>query len=76
MPLPCNIDACGKLARLIYGIVLLIAGLVLAIVWAWPGGAWWAWAISVAIMLGGGFAIFEARVGWCAVRAMGFKTPM
>ena len=23
-----------------------------------------------------GFAIFEARAGWCVIRAMGFKTPM
>ena len=24
----------------------------------------------------GAFAVFEARAGWCAVRAMGFKTKM
>ena len=24
----------------------------------------------------GAFAVFEARAGWCVVRAMGFKTPM
>jgi hypothetical protein len=76
MPLTCNIDGRGKLARFIYGVILLIAGIALAVFWAWPNGAWWAWAISVCCMLGGAFAIFEARVGWCVVRAMGFKTPM
>jgi hypothetical protein len=29
-----------------------------------------------AAMLGGAFAIFEARAGWCALRAMGIKTPL
>jgi hypothetical protein len=27
-------------------------------------------------MLGGAFMIFEGVNGWCAVRAMGFKTPI
>jgi len=27
-------------------------------------------------VLGGAFAIFEARAGWCALRAMGIKTPL
>lgn len=76
MPLPCNIDARGKRARLIYGVVLLIVGVILAIVWAWPSETWWAWTLSILCTLGGAFAIFEARAGWCAVRAMGFKTPM
>jgi len=76
MPLQCNIDAKGKAIRLIYGIVLLIAGIVLVVIWAWPGGGVWAWIVSVGLTLGGGFAIFEARSGWCVVRAMGFKTPI
>ena len=25
---------------------------------------------------GGAFAIFEARKGWCIVRAIGIKTPL
>ena len=75
MPLPCNIDARGKRARLIYGIVLLVLGIVLVFVWALPAGTFWAWAVTAACLLGGAFAIFEARAGWCVVRAMGFKTP-
>lgn len=34
---------------------------------------WYAVAAAVA---GGAFAIYEARAGWCVVRAMGFKTPL
>lgn len=36
---------------------------------------WFAWVISGALILGGGFSIFEARKGWCAIRAMGLWTP-
>jgi len=27
-------------------------------------------------VLSGAVALFEARKGWCAVRAMGIRTPM
>jgi hypothetical protein len=32
--------------------------------------------VTLLILLSGVFAIFEARAGWCIVRAMGFKTPI
>jgi hypothetical protein len=72
----CNIDAKGKFVRLIYGIVLLCAGLVLMFAWAIHIGGAIAWLITIALILGGAFAIFESRSGWCVVRAMGFKTPI
>ncbi|MGA1046018.1 MAG: hypothetical protein ACO3ZY_12565, partial [Phycisphaerales bacterium] len=28
------------------------------------------------VAVGGAFMLFEGLVGWCAVRAMGFKTPV
>jgi hypothetical protein len=34
---------------------------------------WYAVAAAVA---GGAFAVYEARAGWCVIRAMGFKTPL
>ena len=74
MPLTCNIDAKGKLVRLIYGAVLLIAGILLVALWAAGSGSLIAWIVSIAVALGGAFAIFESRAGWCVVRAMGFKT--
>jgi hypothetical protein len=76
MRLTCNIDSRGKLARLIYGIALAAAGILLIGLWAWPSGGVVAWVISIACLLSGGFAVFEARAGWCVVRAMGFRTPM
>jgi uncharacterized membrane protein HdeD (DUF308 family) len=76
MPLTCNIDARGKRARLIYGIIMLLLGIVLVFTLAIPTGSVWMWVIAVACVLFGAFAIFEARAGWCVMRAMGFKTRM
>jgi uncharacterized membrane protein HdeD (DUF308 family) len=70
----CNIDARGKAVRLINGIVGLIAGLVLLFAWALPHGGWVAWTVTGVVLLFSAFSIFEARAGWCVVRAMGFKT--
>jgi hypothetical protein len=76
MPLQCNIDAKGKRVRLINGIVTTITGVVLLFVWALPSRSAIAWTLTIACVLGGAFMIFEARAGWCALRAMGIKTPM
>ena len=72
----CNIDSRGKAARLIYGIVVVAIGLGLLLFWALRGGGILGWVISVACVAMGAFSIFEARAGWCVIRAMGFKTPM
>jgi hypothetical protein len=76
MPLQCNIDSKGKAIRMVYGIVCVVVGIALMFLWARPAGGWVAWAVSLLLLLGGGFAIFESRAGWCAIRAMGFKTPL
>jgi hypothetical protein len=72
----CNIDARGKRVRLISGIVVtLIGGGLLA--WTAGGVARhqsWGWAVGGALVLGGAFQIFEGWRGWCALRAIGFKT--
>ena len=76
MALTCNIGAAGKAARLRIGIIGVAAGLVLALlvgIGLLPSISWWA---VTAIVAGGSFAIWEARAGWCIVRAMGFKTPV
>jgi len=72
--LPCNIDSRGKLARLIYGIILLLAGVGMILLWAIPAQAITAWIISIATAAGGAFAIFESRAGWCVIRALGIRT--
>ena len=76
MALECNIDAAGKAARLKVGIFGVTVGIGLALVTAigiLPSIAWWGVLASIA---GGTFTIWEARAGWCVVRAMGFQTPM
>lgn len=77
MPLACNIDAKGKSIRLIGGLLAILAGLfgylmvdqdVLPIPETLGH-------IGVAlVLLSGAFSIFEARSGWCVVRALGFRT--
>jgi hypothetical protein len=76
MPFTCNIDRRGKRARLIYGVLMLLLGIILALVWAWPKGGVGRWTVAVLCAVAGGFGIFEATVGWCVVRAMGIKTRM
>ncbi len=75
-PMQCNIDAKGKRARLITGLLTVVAGLVVAgLVMRGVLPGWCVWVVMGALV-GGGFAIFEARSGWCALRAMGVKTPL
>lgn len=72
----CNIDARGKRLRLLGGLALLALAAVLAFAWALPTGSLVAWIVSVATLLSGAFMVYEARAGWCALRAMGVKTPV
>ena len=70
----CNIGTKGRIARFIWGIALIAAAGLLALWGAWPRHSLWMWIVSALLAGGGGFAIFEARAGWCAMRAMGYKT--
>ena len=73
----CNIGAKGKAVRLRLGLMALAGALALAAVVATgflEGVIWW-YAVA-ATAFGGLFTIWEARAGWCIVRAMGFKTPL
>jgi hypothetical protein len=72
----CNIDGRGKAVRLIGGILFLLAGIAAVLLWAGPTGRVAPWVISCTFVFAGAFMIFEARAGWCVVRAMGFKTPL
>ena len=73
----CNIGAKGKLARLVTGIMAIgfAAVLGLLIVMGVISSTMWWYAVG-AIAFGGAFAIFEAKAGWCIVRAIGIKTPL
>ena len=71
----CNIDAQGKALRLAGGLAGLTFGLALTtlLVLNVLSGLVASSAAAGAIF-GGAFAIFEARAGWCVVRALGFHT--
>lgn len=69
----CNINGKGKAVRLLSGLCFLIAG-ALTLVFGGVEGI--PVIIGAALLLGGGFMVFEGWSGWCAVRAMGFKTPV
>ncbi len=56
--------------------MLLAAGLLMLFLWALRSDGAWPWVVTVACLAGGAFGVFEARAGWCVVRAMGFKTPV
>ena len=60
----------GGLAAIFGSLILagLLATDVLTVSMGWYGVA--------GGIFGGAFAIFEARAGWCIVRALGFKTPL
>ena len=72
----CNIDQRGKTVRLVGAAFLETMGLLLGVLWYFEWAPAWAIWPAVAIWLSGMFVLFEAAIGWCAVRAMGFKTPV
>ena len=73
----CNLDAKGKAARLLGGTASVIGGILLSLLLLTDtlvvDFGWYAVAGAV---LGGAFAIWEGRAGWCIVRAIGIKTPL
>ena len=77
MAFECNIDDRGRAVRMKLGIRLVIISLILAALTSFeilptPLG----WLATAASFGGGAFTIWEARMGWCVVRAMGFKTKI
>jgi hypothetical protein len=73
----CNIGAKGKAVRLKMGIITLVFATLLAavVLTGFLESVLWWYAVAI-IAFGGAFTIFEARAGWCVIRAMGFKTPI
>ncbi|RAH14332.1 MAG: hypothetical protein CMB56_005430 [Methanobacteriota archaeon] len=73
----CNIDARGKAVRLIGGILSLIAGIIIGILYGMEiiNSSFW-YTSSLFLIFGGCFGIFEGKSGWCVARAIGIKTPL
>ena len=73
----CNIDQKGRLARLYTGIAAIVFGIVVALLtFIGVAPTMFGWLTVAGSIFGGAFAIFEARKGWCIVRAVGIKTPL
>ena len=73
----CNIDDRGKATRLLGGIAGVMFGLALIALLALDVLSGLATSsVAAGSLFGGAFAIFEARAGWCVVRAMGIRTPL
>ncbi|MBI1742328.1 DUF2892 domain-containing protein [Candidatus Acetothermia bacterium] len=70
----CNIDRRGRWARGIPGVLLIIG----ALIWHWVASDAGIWMNLLHLLIGlvGAFMIFQALAGWCAIRAMGFRTPL
>jgi hypothetical protein len=62
-----NINGAGRILRAVFGVALIITGLLLS-----QSSHW----ICTALVLTGGFVLFEAARGWCFLRACGIKTKL
>ncbi|NBX25185.1 MAG: hypothetical protein EBQ99_03925 [Planctomycetes bacterium] len=71
----CNIDRRGRTARIVTGTLVEAVGMGLLAWWFLGGPPWTIWP-ALGCIAGGNFAIIEGAIGWCAVRAMGFRTPL
>ena len=77
MALECNIDSKGRAMRLVAGILAILGGVVAYFILTLdiiPVPESIGTLGVLAMVLGGAFAIFEAKAGWCVVRALGFRT--
>jgi len=74
MGLACNIDSVGKAYRFRMGLLLMAVAAAVALAWALPFASRTGWILAGMVALGGGISLFEARAGWCVVRALGFRT--
>lgn len=74
--LTCNINRAGRWARGISGLLFLGIAAIVLLRGPGVGGEALRWTVGIVAALLGAFQLFEALVGWCITRAMGFKTPM
>lgn len=72
----CNIGAKGKFFRLSIGLMSIITGISLLTLLNFNliiSNEMY--VIGIFSILGGIFSVWEAKEGWCIVRAIGIKTP-
>lgn len=77
MALSCNINQQGRTLRIVAGAMLEGPGFVLlALRFTGVLAGDWPWFVGAAAVAGGSFMIIEGALGWCAIRALGIKTPI
>ena len=74
MALVCNIDQRGRSVRYRVAAGLVCFGVVAGWATSRFSDGIAPWVVGGLLVAGGLFAWFEASRGWCAVRALGFKT--
>jgi hypothetical protein len=62
-----NIGQRGRIVRAVWGLALIVAGLLVSARNGW---------LCIALLVVGGFALYEAARGWCLMRACGIKTKL
>jgi len=70
-----NIGRAGRIARAISGVLCIALSLV-GLTLGWPEPRWLRYVLACLLIATGGFQLFEARRGWCVVRACGLRTPL
>ncbi len=77
MAVSCNINRQGRTLRIVAGAMLEGPGFVLLVL-RFTGVLTgdWPWFVGAAAVVGGSFMIIEGALGWCAIRALGIKTPI
>lgn len=76
MALVCNIDQRGRQYRYRIGVALLALGFVVYALGASLHGGAVPRLVGGVLIAAGLFSLFEANRGWCAARALGFKTKL
>lgn len=69
----CNIDQSGRVVRFLAGMLMFFSGSIMFVTGIPDDSSWWRW-FNLALMILGVFITYEGIMGWCALRAMGFKT--
>ena len=74
--LACNIDQRGRKARMVGGVIVDLCGFTLILTSVLSANSSAMLVVGISLSIIGSFMIFEGARGWCALRAMGIKTPM
>ena len=77
MAFECNIDQRGIRFRRRLGNILLGIGFIIGVSFFLIDiNQSYLWLLPAGLIAGGAFSLFEARMGWCAARALGIRTKI